>query len=732
MILATRPRYTAHTAWVPGSVWKVVALESPLKGLLGDKTERAIKRAFGYTTVSQLIHHFPRRYATRGELTSLQGVPVGEPVTIVAEVVSTSERPMQKRRGSLLEVTLTDGTGLLTLTFFNQAWRARDLRPGVRGIFAGKVSHYRGGKQLAHPDYELFDEEPGEAASKAWADTPIPIYPAKQSLASWQIQKTIGSVLDQIDPLEEPLPEDLITRNDLITYDQAIRKIHRPHIRDDWQAARETLRFHEALLMQLALVQQRERVRAAGSPARTVGELTLEFEAHLPFQFTSDQATVNAEIEADLASGHPMHRLVQGEVGSGKTVVALRAMVIVAEDGGQAALLAPTEVLAAQHLRSIVATLGPDMSARLMPTLLTGGMPADARKRAELSVASGHARIVVGTHALLSESVQFHDLGLVVVDEQHRFGVNQRDILRHKGTNPHVLVLTATPIPRTVAMTVFGDVDTSTIKGVPEGRQPIDTHLVALAEHPDWYPRIWQRAEEEIDKGHQVFVVCPAIEPGASEEPDETEEEPAAPLTSVTELAKELESHPQLSKRRVAVLHGRMDSATKDSVMSRFQAGEIDLLIATTVIEVGVDVPRATAMVVMDADRFGISQLHQLRGRVGRGGWPGLCLLVTHQEEGTLARERLDAVVATTDGFELAKADLELRREGDVLGRSQSGGRSGLKLLRVTKDVEVIDSARSNAEEILSHSPDLADYPVLREHLERRLADVDREFLDRS
>jgi len=323
-------------------------------------------------------------------------------------------------------------------------------------------------------------------------------------------------------------------------------------------------------------------------------------------------------------------------------------------------------------------------------------------------------------------------LGLVVVDEQHRFGVNQRDILRHKGANPHVLVLTATPIPRTVAMTVFGDVDTSTIKGVPEGRQPISTHLVALAEHPDWYGRIWARAEEEIDSGHQVFVVCPAIDPGEVEEADEFDEEPAAPLTSVTELAKELADHPQLGERRIAILHGRMDSASKDQVMSQFQAGEIDLLIATTVIEVGVDVPRATAMVVMDADRFGISQLHQLRGRVGRGGWPGLCLLVTHQVEGTLARERLDAVVATTDGFELAGADLELRREGDVLGRSQSGGRSGLKLLRVTADGDVIDQARQDAEEILTRSSDLALYSALAEHLQRRLADVDREFLDRS
>ena len=710
----------------------MVGLDSPLKGLLGEKTERAIKRAFGYTTVAELLQHFPRRYATRGELTALSGVPVGEPVTIVAEVVSTSERPMQKRRGSLLEVTLTDGTGLLTLTFFNQAWRARDLRPGVRGIFAGKVSHYRGGKQLAHPDYELFDEAPNTEASQKWAETPIPIYPAKQSLASWQIQKTIATVLDQLYPVEEPVPDELRSEHSLLRYDEALRLVHRPERAEQWSAARDTLRFHEALLMQLALLQQREAVRSAGSPVRRAGELTAAFESALPFSFTPDQSEVNAQIEDDLASGHPMHRLVQGEVGSGKTVVALRAMVIVAEDGGQAALLAPTEVLAAQHLRSIVKTLGPDLSARLMPTLLTGGMPAEQRKRDELAIASGQARIVVGTHALLSASAQFHDLGLVVVDEQHRFGVNQRDILRHKGTNPHVLVLTATPIPRTVAMTVFGDVDTSTIKGVPEGRQPITTHLVALAEHPDWYGRIWSRAEEEIANGHQVFVVCPAIEAGEAEEPEDLEEEPAAPLTSVTELAKELADHPQLGVRRIAVLHGRMDSETKDHVMASFQAGDIDLLVATTVIEVGVDVPRATAMVVMDADRFGISQLHQLRGRVGRGGWPGLCLLVTHQEEGTLARERLDAVAATTDGFELAKADLELRREGDVLGRSQSGGRSGLKLLRVTQDGDVIDQARHDAEELLQRSPDLAAFPALVEHLERRLAQVDREFLDRS
>jgi ATP-dependent DNA helicase RecG len=710
----------------------VVSMDAPLKGLLGEKTERAFKKAFGYTSVADLVQHYPRRYATRGELTSLQGIPVGEPVSIVAEVVSATDRPMRNRKGSLLEVTITDGTGLITLTFFNQAWRKRDLHPGVRGIFAGKVSNYRGGKQLSHPDYELFEQEPSEDLSKQWAETPIPLYPAKQSLASWQIQKSIAIVLSQLDELEEPFPADLRAHRHLVSYDQAIRQIHQPARDDEWKVARETLRYHEACVMQVALLQQRMEVKAAGTRPRMQGALVSRLEDALPFSFTPDQVAVNAEIEKDLSSGHPMHRLVQGEVGSGKTVVALRAMVTVAEDGGQAALLAPTEVLAAQHLRSIVKTLGPDLAADLMPTLLTGGLPADQRRKAELAVASGQSRIVVGTHALLSESVQFHDLGLVVVDEQHRFGVNQRDILRHKGTNPHVLVLTATPIPRTVAMTVFGDVDTSTIKGVPEGRQPITTHVVALADTPEWYPRVWSRAEEEISNGHQVFVVCPAIDKADATALDDDEAEPAAPLTSVTELADTLATHELLGKRRIATLHGRMDSAAKDEVMNRFQAGEIDLLIATTVIEVGVDVPRATAMIVMDADRFGISQLHQLRGRVGRGGWPGLCLLVTHQEADTLARQRLDAVASTTDGFELAQADLELRREGDVLGSSQSGGASGLKLLRVTVDGVLIDQARADAEGLLNESPDLSAYPELRAHLERRLAEVDREFLDRS
>lgn len=714
-----------------------VTRESDLSEVLGEKAAKTWAKVFGYRTVGELLEHYPRRYTHRGELTPLEGIPVGEQVSIVAEVVSVTSRPMHKRKGSILEVVITDGTGLITLTFFNQAWRAQQLRAGVRGIFAGKVGVFRGGKQLSHPDYELFEEQPSIERSTQWAETPIPLYPSRSPLASWQIHKAIALALDGLEPQPDPLPEELRAQHKLTTYDQALRGIHQPQTDAEWRDARETLRFHEALILQLALLRQRDQVRSAGASVRRAGDLLARFDAALPFSLTGDQVAVGRDIAHDLESGHPMHRLVQGEVGSGKTVVALRAMLQVAEDGGQTALLAPTEVLAAQHLRSIVSQLGPDLSADLMPTLLTGGQGAELRKTAQLRVASGQARIVVGTHALLSAKVTFADLGLVVVDEQHRFGVTQRDILRHKGTNPHVLVLTATPIPRTVAMTVFGDVDVSTIRELPAGRAPITTHVVALADHPDWYPRIWARVEEEIESGHQVFVVAPVIDPSDTGElGDELseggDEDAPTVLTGVLELAQTLRQHEVLGKRRIGVLHGRLDSAAKDEVMGRFQRGEIDVLVATTVIEVGVDVPRATAMIVMDADRFGISQLHQLRGRVGRGGWPGLCLLVTHAPAESLARERLEAVASTLDGFELAQRDLELRREGDVLGERQSGGRSGLKLLRVSTDSALIETARASAQSLLQQSPDLSSYPQLADHLEQRLAQVDREFLARS
>ena len=445
------------------------------------------------------------------------------------------------------------------------------------------------------------------------------------------------------------------------------------------------------------------------------------------------------QIAHDLQGDWPMNRLVQGEVGSGKTLVALRAMLQVAESGGQSALIAPTEVLAGQHVRSIARMLGPRLAPELMPTLLTGQMPVADRRKAALRTASGQARIVIGTHALLSDSTTFADLGLVVVDEQHRFGVEQRESLRAKGAAPHALVLTATPIPRTVAMTVFGDLDVSTIRTMPEGRAGIQTFVAPLAEKPAWFARVWDRIAEEVGKGHQVFVVCAAIDAEASLK-DDTADEPVAvvegeaPRTrwGVAQVTDLLSRHPAFDALRVSSLHGKMPSDEKDAIMQSFARGDIDVLVATTVVEVGVDVPNASTMVILEADRFGVSQLHQLRGRVGRGGVPGLCLLVTEAPVGTPARERVDAVAGTLDGFLLAEIDLELRGEGDVLGDAQSGARSSLRLLRVVADADLIAQARIAAEEVLEDDPALTRHPGLAAALERRLGMEERAALAKN
>jgi ATP-dependent DNA helicase RecG len=717
---------------VPDAAGTVVAVTSPLdqklSAPLGGRTAAAFQKGLGLATVGDLLSHYPRRYARRGELTALTQLPVDENVTIVAEVLQVTNRSMRAKRGSILEVTISDGKGILALTFFNQAWRAAELRPGARGIFAGKVGNYRGTLQLAHPDYELFEHDADPAAAKAWAELPIPIYPATSTVASWQIQKAVGVVLDTLPALDDPVPDAVRSARGLMPYAKALELVHRPKTDAEWGGARKALKFQEAFVLQVALLQQRAKLREQPATAREGGAILHGFDKALPFTLTGDQTTVGAQITVDLAAPHPMNRLVQGEVGSGKTLVALRAMLAVAESGGQSALLAPTEVLAQQHLRSIVRTLGPDLAARLRPTLITGQLSTAERRKALLAAVSGSARIVVGTHAIFGDTVGFFDLGLVVVDEQHRFGVEQREALRLKGERPpHVLVLTATPIPRTVAMTVFGDLDVSTIGELPAGRSPIESFVVPLAEKPGWMARVWERVSEELGKGHQAFVVCPAIDSSAAEDD-------VAPVggANVTDVLASLRATPVLEGRRIAGLHGRMSSQEKDAVMRGFAAGEIDVLVSTTVIEVGVDVPNASTMVVLDADRFGVSQLHQLRGRVGRGGVPGLALFVTTAEQGTLARERVDVVASTLDGFELAGRDLELRQEGDVLGSLQSGGRSSLRLVRVATDGGLISDARDLAAEVLESDPDLVGNPALREALARRLDETAEAFLAKN
>lgn len=723
-----------------------MTMRSSLKVAVGEANAKSLARAFGMETVADLLAHYPRRYGTRGQLTKLMELPVGEQVTIIGEIKYSTSRQMKNRRGWLSEITISDGERDANLTFFDKSgWRPERMRPGMAGIVSGKVSLYKGQTQLTHPVVELFDDidadDPGHRKrAEERSMEPIPLYPATAKLTSVTLQKLIGQVLDQLGEVADPLPAELRAQYRLLGAREGLEKIHRPKTRAEADAAISTLRWHEAFVLQSALLQQRESVRAMQAHPRpaAAGGYLARFDAQLPFVRTPDQLAVGEQIAADLVGDWPMNRLVQGEVGSGKTLVALRAMLQVAESGGQAALIAPTEVLAAQHLRSIARMLGPDLSAELMPTLLTGQMAAADRKKASLRVASGQARIVVGTHALLSAKTTFAELGLVVVDEQHRFGVDQREALRQKGTAPHALVLTATPIPRTVAMTVFGDLDVSTIRTLPVGRAGIDSHVVPLAERPELWQRTWARVAEEIADGRQVFAVCAAIDVATDEveeaaviEQRELDEDGGRkrPKWGVVQLDERLATHPLISQMRRAVIHGKMPADEKERIMQMFARGEIDLLIATTVIEVGVDVPNASTMVVVEADRFGVSQLHQLRGRVGRGEHKGLCLLVTEAESGTPARTRVEAVAATTDGFALAEVDLEARGEGDVLGQAQSGGRSSLKLLRVVTDAELIEQARAYASDLVAQDPALDAHPALHEAVALRVSETERAAL---
>ncbi len=721
----------------------MATLDSKLVGVLGDRTTKVLKDLYGYTTVGDLLHHYPRRYLVRGELSNISELNEGDEVTILAEVFSATSRRLHARKGNILEVIVTDGSAKLSLTFFNQAWREKDLKVGKQGLFAGKVGVFNGKRQLAHPDYELIaDGNDVDAAVEGFAGKYLPMYSASAKMPSWKIAQCIELAIGALDEVPDYLPESVREKYGYPTLHQALVQLHNPVDLDSAEKARQRLTFDEAFMLQLLLLTRRKELKNLDAVARPAqaGGLLEAFDASLPFELTAGQRSVAEEIAHDLAQPHPMHRLLQGEVGSGKTVVALRAMLSVIDNGGQAALLAPTEVLAAQHLRTMQKLLGPLAQGGMLGgsetatqvTLITGSQNAASRKEALALAASGAAGIVIGTHALLGESVAFKDLGLIVVDEQHRFGVEQRDALKSKATNPpHLLVMTATPIPRTVAMTVFGDLDVSTLRELPLGRQPITTHVVPVLEKPGFLERAWERIKEEVSQGHQAYIVAPRIAAGTPEDSDMDflMGESSAEIASVEELGPLL-SGGALQGVKVAPLHGRQSAELKDSTMQAFANKEIDVLISTTVIEVGVDVPNATVMVIMDADRFGVSQLHQLRGRVGRGTSPGLCLLVTSAEAESSARIRLDAVAGTLDGFELSRIDLEQRREGDVLGASQSGSRSHLRLLRVLRDESMIEEARIDASTILESG--ITQYPLLATELAQIQADAAAEYIDKA
>ena len=629
----------------------------------------------------------------------------------------------------------------MSLTFFNQAWREREMRVGRQGLFAGKITTFKHLRQLAHPELEwLPGDSDVEDAIADFADKYLPIYPATGKFPSWKIAKALEIVIDSLDEVDDFLPEQLKEEHGFPELLTALKEVHRPTDLKSAESARARLTFDEAFLLQLSMLKRKRElasVHTIARPAKSDGILS-EFDKQLPFDLTPGQIAVSKEIFDDLVAEHPMHRLLQGEVGSGKTIVALRAALQVIDADGQVALLAPTEVLAQQHFRTTLKQLGelatkgtlgaPDKAIAV--ALLTGSMSASEKRDVQSRIKSGEVDLVIGTHALLSEAVGFKDLGLVIIDEQHRFGVEQRDALRAKAdAPPHLLVMTATPIPRTVAITVFGDLDISTLKELPLGRTPITTHLVNALTKPTFVERAWQRIREEVAQGHQAYVVAPRISAGTPEDADldflfGTE---GNEMAAVNELAPELATGP-LKGLRVAELHGKQSTELKDSTMQAFANHELDVLVSTTVIEVGVDVPNATVMVIMDADRFGISQLHQLRGRVGRGSAPGLCLLITKVPEDSLTYERLTAVANSLDGFELARIDLDQRREGDVLGVAQSGSRSHLKLLRVLRDEAVITKARSAAEITLQQGIG----PTLELEIGKLLAEREVEFLDKG
>ncbi|MDP7702968.1 MULTISPECIES: ATP-dependent DNA helicase RecG [unclassified Mycobacterium] len=704
----------------------MVGLGDRLDMVIGAKSADPLDDVFGIKTVGDLLRHYPRTYVARNGTRGVEDArpEEGEHITVVDVITEANWAQMRKTPNrKFLRITVGSGRGKVTATFFNADYLIKSLTKGTKVMLSGEVGYFKGVMQFTHPAFLVLDSADGkntgskslrsiadasaksrggEVAIEEFERPFYPIYPASAKLQTWDIYSCVRQVLEVLDPVPDPLPRDLCAKHDLISEDEALRAIHLSDDETRRAQARRRLTFDEAVGLQWALVTRRHGELSESGPAappRPDG-LAAELKHRLPFELTKGQREVLAVLSDDLSQTRPMNRLLQGEVGSGKTILAVLAMMQMVDAGYQCALLAPTEVLAAQHLLSITDVLGPlamggqlgadDNATRV--ALLTGSMTAAQKKKVRAEIAVGEAGIVIGTHALLQEAVEFHKLGLVVVDEQHRFGVEQRDQLRAKapaGITPHLLVMTATPIPRTVALTVYGDLETSVLRELPKGRQPITSSVIFMKEKPAWLERAWQRIREEVAAGRQAYVVTPRID--ETEADAKAEERPSATAegTFARLHAKEL------ADLRLGLMHGRLPSDEKDDAMSAFRAGQIDVLVCTTVIEVGVDVPNATVMLVLDADRFGISQLHQLRGRIGRGQHPSLCLLETWSSEGSLAGRRLKAVAATMDGFALADLDLKERKEGDVLGRNQSGRAITLRLLSLADHLEVIEAARA-------------------------------------
>ncbi len=709
----------------PLNGWRTAAfaeLNAAADSVLGAKTAKEFA-ALRVETVGDLLRHLPRHYLSGTELTDLATLEEGEHVAVMAKVASTDIKrnqsaPTGRRRSSArLEVVLTDGKGRLRVTFFGNdhvvGWWQAQLRMGVRGIFVGKVGSFQNQPQMTHPAFVMLDaagkvvghSEEKERIAELSRSGIVGLYPATGKLPTWKIAECVRFALATLGQTEDPWPAWVLDRSGVCGHADAFAFVHRPGSLGEVETGRRRLLFDEAFATQLTMAYRRadNARQSAGPRVRRPDGLLDAFDARLPFRLTDGQAEVGEEIFADLARHQPMQRLLQGEVGSGKTLVALRAMLAVVDTGGQAVLIAPTEVLAQQHHATITGLLGelgrgrvlgaPDAATDVV--LLTGSTPSAQRRATLLKIASGEAGLVIGTHALLADQISFADLGLVVVDEQHRFGVEQRARLTDRSASkPHVLVLTATPIPRSVAMTVFGDLSVSTLTEIPGGRAEVTTTVVNGLTRPTWVERAWERVDEEVAQGRQVFVVAPRI--GADGSPG-----------GVLWLTERLALGP-LERRRLAVLHGQMAADAKEATMAAFVAGEVDVLVSTTIIEVGVDVPNASMMVIWDADRFGISQLHQLRGRIGRGEHPGVCLLISNADPQSDAWVRLSAVAGTRDGFALAELDLAQRREGDVLGAHQSGGRSTLRLLRVLDHADLIDAARGVADEAVVRDPECA------------------------